>query len=361
LIFFFCDNDQASATPDFTFGTVDLTNPNCTTWYQGIIRDNMMNISASAVTGRPAGAVGWMADFAEGLPVDALLSEGDARDVHNNFPVLWARTCREAIDTTVGDVDFSSEAVFFTRSGAQLQPTYSTLHWLGDQTQIFNDYDGLATAVTGHASGGLSGYALQHSDVGGYLGFHQLGGLLHIVRDQELLLRWMELSAFVDCMFRTHEGNLPAESVQAVSNQETLAGFARFASVFALLGPYRQQLIAEASALGHPVARHPFLHYPHDQNTFSLKTQLMLGPDIMVCPVLVAHAQQVRCYFPADSGEWEPVWGKSNEKVNACCGEKSGVWVEDCAAPLGEPCVYYKSSPEFSQLPAIIAEIRSLI
>lgn len=40
---------------------------------------------------------GWMSDFGEYLPFDGQLFEGDAHDVHNRFPELWAGINQEAI------------------------------------------------------------------------------------------------------------------------------------------------------------------------------------------------------------------------------------------------------------------------
>ena len=61
----------------------------------------------------------------------------------------------------------------------------------------------MASALAGTLSGGASGYALTHSDIGGYtgidlplpaaLGGGYLFGAHHLVRSAELLRRWAEL------------------------------------------------------------------------------------------------------------------------------------------------------------------------
>ena len=54
------------------------------------------------------------------------------------------------------------------RSASPLSPGYSRLFWLGDQLVTWDHYDGLQTAITGMLSGGISGFSLVHSDIGGY-------------------------------------------------------------------------------------------------------------------------------------------------------------------------------------------------
>lgn len=54
------------------------------------------------------------------------------------------------------------------RSAFLGSPGHSRVYWLGDQLATWDMFDGLASAVTGLLSSGLSGMALTHSDLGGY-------------------------------------------------------------------------------------------------------------------------------------------------------------------------------------------------
>ena len=48
------------------------------------------------------GSFGWMADFGEYVPFDAVLHDGTSPStIHNRFPELWAKVNRDA----VGDND----------------------------------------------------------------------------------------------------------------------------------------------------------------------------------------------------------------------------------------------------------------
>ena len=54
-----------------------------------------------------------MADFGEELPYDAVLYSGvAASSYHNQYPEVWARLNREAIQ----EAGLADEGVFFTRS-----------------------------------------------------------------------------------------------------------------------------------------------------------------------------------------------------------------------------------------------------
>jgi alpha-glucosidase (family GH31 glycosyl hydrolase) len=124
----------------------------------------MVEVIAGMVS--ETGCSGWMADFAEGLPMQGVrIASGDPREFHNMYPVVWAKVNRLAAEAT-GKQD---EMLPFHRSGFTTSPGHMTLGSLGDQLQSWDGYDGMRSAVCGMVSGGLSGYSVLHGDVGGYL------------------------------------------------------------------------------------------------------------------------------------------------------------------------------------------------
>lgn len=310
----------------FEAALVDLTNREARWW--------LLDVLATEVLG--AGAWGWMADFGEGLPFDAVLSNGeDPAAAHNRYPEDWAMLNQEALMAAPGGGDL----VFFTRSGFRSSPNFSTLFWLGDQLVSWDEHDGMKTAVTGLLSSGLSGFSLNHSDIGGYTTI--LSPLGDYTRSQELLLRWMELNAFTT-VFRSHEGNRPADNVQVYSNAETLAHFSRMAQVYAAWLPYRQQLVQEAAATGLPVVRHPFIHYPDDPQVLDLNyQQFMVGSEFMVAPVLDPGVNQAEVYLPA--GRWVHVWS------GQVFGDPAQGQRVQVAAPLGQPAVFFREGSAAGQ------------
>lgn len=308
---------------DFSAGLVDLSNPQARDWIRTVIQEQLI----------ASGAKGWMADFGEALPADAQLFSGeDAFVAHNRYPEDWAQINREAIEA-LGD-SLADQYVFFSRSGYMRSPRYTTLFWLGDQLVSWDQYDGIKTAVTGMLSSGISGYSLNHSDIGGYTTI--TNPLKDYHRSKELFMRWTELSAFTP-VFRTHEGNQPDNNHQFHSDEETFQHFARFANIYAALADYRKQLGQEAAEKGWPLVRHPFLHYPNDPEIRKINhEQFMLGPDLMIAPVLDPGVEEIRIYLPA--GEWTHLWSQKSWNVG-----KDGKWLT-VPAPVGELGVFVKAN-----------------
>jgi sulfoquinovosidase len=324
--------ENADGTPflnknsNFYAGLLDLSNPETRTWIKNVIKTEMIG---------KAGASGWMNDFGEAMPFDGRIHEGAPAAWHNRYPEEWARVAREAIEES-GRGD---EIVFFGRSGFTRSPAYATLFWLGDQLQSWDEFSGIKTAVVGLLSGGVSGFSLLHSDTGGYDSFQfKLFGreIPVLVRTPKLLMRWTELNAFT-AVLRTHEGLEPSVAAQFDASPETLAHMERFAKVYKGLAAYRKRLVREAAERGYPVVRHLFLHFPDDPNTHSLRFQFLLGPDLMVAPVLDKGAEAVEVYFPANS-EWVDLWTRTD-------AGNPGHWVR-MPAPLSKPAVFIrKGSP----------------
>ncbi|XP_042942235.1 sulfoquinovosidase-like isoform X2 [Carya illinoinensis] len=190
----------------FDVGMLDLTHPNTASWFKQILQEMVDD-----------GVRGWMADFGEGLPVDATLYSGeDPISAHNRYPELWAQINREFVEewksNSAGKVkeDPKEALVFFMRAGFRNSPKWGMLFWEGDQMVSWQANDGIKSAVTGLLSSGLSGYAFNHSDIGGYCAVNF--PFIRYRRSEELLLRWMELSAFTT-VFRTHEV-LPKVEIQ---------------------------------------------------------------------------------------------------------------------------------------------------
>lgn len=306
---------------DFVAGLLDLSDPEARAWYLETLTANLLE----------SGASGWMADFGEGLPLDARLARGTALEWHNRYPEEWAAfnaELRARLAAATGRRP--SDYVTFFRSGFTRSPGAAGLFWLGDQCVTWDRFDGLASALTGLLSGGFSGFALNHGDVGGYTS--TLPPLPRTVRSPELLARWGELMAFT-VMLRTHEGNRPQHNVQVYSDAGTRAEFAHAARLHASWRELRVSLMAEAHATGMPVARHPWLQYPADPACADLTEQFFLGPDLLVAPVLREGATTVAAYLPAGSGAWRHRWTGARYAADA------GAWVE-VGAPLGSPGLF---------------------
>ncbi len=301
----------------FPAAMVDFTNPEAYAWYKDIIKTNLLGIGLS----------GWMADFGEYLPVDAVLHSGeDAALVHNRWPVLWARLNREAIE----EAGAQDEAFFFTRAGYSGTAAVSPMLWTGDQHVDWSADDGLPSVIPAMLSLAMSGCPAAHSDTGGYT------TMMHMKRSKELLLRWEEMNAFSP-LLRFHEGNQPVNNVQFDGDAELLAQLAKAAGWHAALGPYLQALAQEAVEDGIPMTRPLFYHYD-EPAAYSEKTEYLLGRDILVAPVLRESARGRTVYLPQD--DWKQLF----------TGVSYGGGVHEIEAPLGRPPVFIRSSSSWYSL-----------
>ncbi|CAD6232028.1 unnamed protein product [Miscanthus lutarioriparius] len=294
----------------FDVAMLDFTNPEAHARFKSIVLRGVVDHGVS----------GWMADFGEGLPLDARLHSGeDPVAAHNRYPELWASVNREfadewksssrrAAETAEEDNDVDDDGlVFFVQSGFRESSRWAMLFWEGDQMVSWQANDGIKSSVVGLLSGGLSGFPLNHSDAGGYCTV-DLPPFLRYRRSEELLLRWMEVNAFT-VVFRTHEGNRPGSNCQFYSSGRTLAHFARCAKMYKAWELYPARLVGEAAQTGHPVARHLFLHYPADERVQALTyQQFLVGTEMLVVPVMDKGRTAVTAYFPAGAGAWRHVW-----------------------------------------------------
>ncbi|XP_050911324.1 uncharacterized protein LOC127126436 isoform X2 [Lathyrus oleraceus] len=314
----------------FDVAMLDLTHPKTETWFKQILLEMVDD-----------GVRGWMADFGEGLPVDAVLYSGeDPISAHNRYPELWAKINREIVEEWKSskslknsNKDRDDGLVFFLRAGFKDSPKWGMLFWEGDQMVSWQANDGIKSSVVGLLSSGISGYAFNHSDIGGYCTVNL--PIVKYRRSQELLLRWMELNSFTT-VFRTHEGNKPSCNSQFYSNNQTLSHFARTAKIYTAWKFYRIQLVKEAARKGLPVCRHLFLHYPDDEHVHKLSyQQFLVGSEFLVVPVLDKGKKKVKAYFPlGETSGWIHIW-----TGNVFSKQGSESWIE---APIGYPCVFVK-------------------
>ncbi|KAJ1553455.1 hypothetical protein HK405_007864 [Cladochytrium tenue] len=178
---------------------------------------------------------------------------------------------------------------------------------------------------------------MNHTDVGGYSGLALIlfGRLVGNYRTKELLLRWMELNAF-GVVFRSHEGSAPDSNAQPYSDEESLKHLALCGKIFASLGRYRLRLMKEAHELGHPIVRPLYLHFHEDPAVIKIQKQFLLGPSVLVAPVLDPATDKVKVYLPAlpDKRRWLSVYGlKPVDTKSYPC------WIT-VAAPLGKPAAF---------------------
>ncbi len=307
----------------FPAAMVDFTNPAAYSWYKEIIKKNMIGI----------GMRGWMADFGEYLPVDAVLYEGNPKELHNQWPAIWARLNREAIE----ECQAQEEIFFFTRAGYTGSVGDSAMMWTGDQHVDWSVDDGLPSVIPATLSLAMSGFGITHSDVGGYT------TIMNMTRSKELLLRWSEMNVFSP-LYRTHEGNQPSRDVQFDFDEETLAQTTACTRMHQALGFYLKKCVDATVQKGTPVMRPLFYHY-QEEECFTLSSEYLLGADILVAPVLEAEVTSRSVFLPED--HWVHLFSEQ---------EYAGGW-HTIEAPIGQPPVFVRrGSADFERLMKIKKE-----
>lgn len=274
---------------------------------------------SAMVTG--LGIDGWMADFGEWTPLDAVTSDGtEPGAYHHRFVLDWHCNNRAAMDAARPDGDW----VLFARSGWTGVQRCSMIHWVGDQEATWSETDGLPTVVPAMINLGLAAVPYVTHDIAGFSGGPST---------KELYLRWTELGAFTPVM-RTHEGNRRDVNHDWDTDAETIAHFRRFARIHEALGDELRALAEDAQRSSAPLVRHLMLEFPTDRATWSISDQYLLGPDLLVAPVTTEGATRRSVYLPAGA-TWFHVWtGEAHE----------GGRTIEIDAPLGSPPVFSRNA-----------------
>ncbi len=294
----------------FDAGMLDLTNPEAVRYIkEELIGRNMLELGMS----------GWMADFGEYLPLDCVLHDGDPAELHNQWPVIWAKINREAIE------EYGAKDVFFfTRSGYLGIQTYAPVLWNGDQHTDYSQDYGMPCIMPASFSLAFSGVTMIHCDIGGFFSFGKMR------RDAELFTRWMEIGAF-SLLMRSHESIRPWANAQ-FDARGVINHTVRLTKLHAALLPYIAYT-AENAEKGIPAIRPDFweaMDYGESLDPYSY----FLGDDLFVCPVIRKGVKSRTVYLP--KGEWIGFWS----------GREYDAGQHRVAAPLGRTPVFYrKNSP----------------
>ena len=273
---------------------IDFTNPSAKRWWQDQVRQAIR-----------AGADGFKDDDAEGsfLGQVKFADGSDPRVMRNRYAVLYNNAVEELIRN-----DLKGNGVLLARSATTGANGLGML-WGGDNEASFSSENGLPTVVTAGLGAGLSGMPLWTADLSGYEPTAS-------TPDAALFQRWTEYAALSPVMEVMSGANLgPWDYGDAA-----LATYRKFAVLHMSLFPYRYAAAQEAAKTGMPLMRALVLMNQNDSRARAVKDEYMLGPDLLVAPVLDAGTQRV-VYLP--QGAWvnywtgEPVNGGQTLTVNA--------------------------------------------
>ncbi len=272
-------------------GLIDFTNPAAVGWWQQRIKAAL-----------DQGADGFMEDFGEQTLNDMQFANGQSGAImHNRYPVLYHAATRTLVDQY--EQDHPGRHIFFyTRaghSGTADEPgssAYDSADFLGDETTDFSRSDGLAAQIPDMLNRGIGGAYGPTTDIGGYV--DALAG----ATSKELFIRWSELAALTP-FYRLHNCSLQGTHMPWDYDAQTLDLYTQYANLHVAAIPLIQSLWQQAVDTGTPIMRPLWLAYPDDSTAAQQDQEFLLGPDVLVAPVVTKGATSRSVYLP--EGCWQ--------------------------------------------------------
>jgi alpha-D-xyloside xylohydrolase len=250
----------------------------------------------------------WWLDACEpelqpGHPENLRLHAGPGTEVLNMYPLSHAQGFHEGM-LAEGD----DEVVLLCRSAWAGSQRYGAALWSGD---IGADWASLRTQVRAGLNVAMSGIPWWTTDIGG---FH--GGDPESPEFRELIVRWFQYGAFCP-LFRLHgfrDPRLPLGAEMTGGPNEVWSfgdeAYQRIERVLRLrerLRPYLMAQMRVAHETGVPPMRPLFVDFPADPAAWDVDDAFLLGPDLLVAPVLYPGATSRQVYLPAGV-DWVDAW-----------------------------------------------------
>jgi alpha-D-xyloside xylohydrolase len=231
---------------------------------------------------------------------------GNGLEVAGLYPLLHQQAFYEGMKAQ-GAPSSGGEAdvVNLCRSAWAGSQRYGAAVWSGD---IPSTFDALRKSVAAGLNIGLSGIPWWTTDIGGFAGGDPASPVF-----RELIVRWFQYGVFCP-LFRLHGIREPAKGWGAGGPNEVWSfGDEAYEIIRGLLflrqrmKPYLLAQMAQASATGAPPMRPLFFDFPDDPRGYEVEDEFMLGPDILVAPVVEQGAACRTVYLPAGS-TWYDAW-----------------------------------------------------
>jgi alpha-D-xyloside xylohydrolase len=256
-------------------GLVDFSNPEARDWWKRANR-RLLDLGTDVLK----------CDFGEGLPDDAVMSDGrPGRSWRNLYPLWYHRTVFEAM------AEAGRPPLLYGRSGWAGSQRYPA-QWGGDPEA---SVAGLAAAIRAGLGWGLSAPGLYGHDVGGFYGSGPT---------PELYVRWAQAGC-LSPLTRFH-GLGPREPWHFGARAEAIVG--DFARLRYRLLPYLWSALWECADDSLPVMRSLALECPDDPLMWRVEHQWLLGPDLLVAPVLSDSPDPVETTVILPPGDWCDFW-----------------------------------------------------
>jgi alpha-glucosidase len=215
-----------------------------------------------------------------------------------------------------------------SRSGFAGIQRYSS-NWGGDENSTF---DSMRVSVEMSISMGLSGQNQFGHDIGGFLGSPSA----------ELFIRWLQLASFTP-LFRNHAMNTSAPREPWAFGEPYLTMARSIIGERYRLLPYLYTSFESASRTGEPTLAPTFFYFPSDTLTYGQNTEFMVGPFLLVAPVLAEGATTRTLYLPAGTN-----WIDADTDTVYPGGQRVTL-----AAPLGHTPVFVREGAVVPKGPVV--------
>ena len=219
--------------------------------------------------------------------------------VHNVFALnLISATC-EGLEKTMPD---NKRPFIIARGGYAGVQRYAA-SWTGDSAST---WDFLAILIPEIINFGLSGQPMAGADVGGFAASETKSRADNVAED-ELLVRWTTLSAFIGWFRNHYDGyNKAYQEPYAYKNQGVAQACKKYIEIRYKLLQLFYDLSYESSTNGLPICRPLSLTDRADGKSYlncNQTTQFMVGNNLLVAPVIFPKTYSRNVYLPAGS-QW---------------------------------------------------------
>jgi alpha-D-xyloside xylohydrolase len=252
-------------------GIVDLTNPEATEWFAGLLRPLLRQ-----------GVAVFKTDFAEGVPVDAVAHNGmSGTELHNVYSLLFNDIVAGVTQEVAG------HGMVWARS-SYLGGQRHAAQWSGD---VNATYPAMASTLRGGLSHGLAGVPFWSHDAGGF----------HGTPTPDLYVRWAQFGAMSPLVrFHGTTSRLPWDFPPGAERDAVEAIRLRYR-----LMPYLYSAAVESARTGAPMMRALLFDSPDDPAAWTAELEYRLGADLLVAPMTDPDGKR-HVYLPDD--DWVDYW-----------------------------------------------------